>query len=545
MTEVYPRAMLADLARSGLTAADANRMQLKFELFPVKDSTAAKMRMVESYRIPYSAPDGTSWAPRWKLLEAYRAKGDKHDRKYMQLPNTPPHLYLPPYFEWSKITNDVEQDLWIVEGEKKAAAVCKLGLPALAIGGVWNWLLDGSAIEDFALFNFQWRKSIILFDSDAEYKTQVHLARERLADTMLRFKSRASICHLPPLPGQAKTGADDFVVYHKAKAKLELLKLPRTELFIPTGYTATELAAAVLPKPNWVIPELIVSGLTVVAGPPKTGKSWLALMLGMMISAGTPGLGGTYKGRKGDVLYLALEDTYARLKARLARLQAAGYTLASSLHLHTSWPQSDHYGIEALEQFMIRYPHCKTVIVDTFVQMRARRSKDADLYQYDADTMGTFKRLADRHGVALILFHHLNKNTTAGIFDRFSGSSGLTGGADTLIALDPRTVNTAVLEIKGRDLAPQSIAIESDNGVWKVLGDAAVVATEERQTALFAALKNATEPMTLVDLRDATGQTRSAIYRALATMIAHGVVVRAGKTAYQLVNKAGVQEKKY
>lgn len=543
----YPRSMLDDLARSGLTAADADRMHLKYEPFPVVRTLGSKPQLVEAYRIPYQAPDGTDWPPRWKLLEPYRAKGDKHDRKYMQLPSTSPHFYLPPYFEWAKVANDPELALWFVEGEKKAAAICKLGLPALAIAGVWNWLVEGNAIEDFALFKFFWRQTYLLFDSDAEFKTQVHLARERLADLLIRFKSRAVLCHLPTLPGQTKTGADDFCVFHKAKAKAELLKLPLTHLFVPPGYNALELLNTKLPPPRWVIPNLLVSGLTVLAGPPKAGKSWFALTLALMVASGSSGFGGAYKAKQAEVLYIPLEDPDVRLQYRIARLKKAGLVVTSSLELRTTWPRSDHYGIEALEAWFMQHPRCRVAIIDTLVLMRAARTRDSDLYQYDADTMRTFKHLADRYGVAIVLVHHLNKNINAGIFDRFSGSSGLTGGADTLIAFDPKSVTDTVLEIKGRDLAPQSLMMFTDDGLWTVLGDAALVQAEGRQVALTTALKEATNPLTLVELRDLTGQSRQALFNALTSLIKQGLVVKTGRGSYQLTKliEAHRKERKY
>jgi hypothetical protein len=41
--------------------------------------------------------------------------------------------------------------------------------------------------------------------------------------------------------------------------------------------TAAELRRLVLPEPRWAVPGLIPEGVTILAGPPKVGKSWLAL----------------------------------------------------------------------------------------------------------------------------------------------------------------------------------------------------------------------------------------------------------------------------
>jgi RecA-family ATPase len=58
--------------------------------------------------------------------------------------------------------------------------------------------------------------------------------------------------------------------------------------------------------------ELLPEGLTILAGRPKCGKSWLALHIAMQVAAGGRTLESTPV-EPGPVLYLALEDTKRRL----------------------------------------------------------------------------------------------------------------------------------------------------------------------------------------------------------------------------------------
>ena len=74
-----------------------------------------------------------------------------------------------------------------------------------------------------------------------------------------------------------------------------------------------------LPPVRWTIPEILPEGLTLLAGKPKLGKSWLALSVALSIAAGGVALG-TQPVAKGDVLYLALEDNARRLQSRARRL---------------------------------------------------------------------------------------------------------------------------------------------------------------------------------------------------------------------------------
>ena len=54
-----------------------------------------------------------------------------------------------------------------------------------------------------------------------------------------------------------------------------------------TAYRADELMAVEFAAPNWAVPGLIAEGVTLLVGPPKVGKSWLALNLGVSLAAGT------------------------------------------------------------------------------------------------------------------------------------------------------------------------------------------------------------------------------------------------------------------
>ncbi|MGI8701240.1 MAG: AAA family ATPase [Nocardioidaceae bacterium] len=86
-----------------------------------------------------------------------------------------------------------------------------------------------------------------------------------------------------------------------------------------TSWTAAELMACEFPEPRWAVPGIIAEGVTLLAGAPKVGKSWLALGLGIAVATGGKALG-ALDVMEGDVLYLALEDPPRRLQDRLAKV---------------------------------------------------------------------------------------------------------------------------------------------------------------------------------------------------------------------------------
>ena len=75
------------------------------------------------------------------------------------------------------------------------------------------------------------------------------------------------------------------------------------------------LMNTVLPPIRFVISQLLPQGLHVLAGAPKVGKSWLALWLCLQTAKGEPVW--TFPTAGGAVLYLCLEDSYARIQRRL------------------------------------------------------------------------------------------------------------------------------------------------------------------------------------------------------------------------------------
>ena len=83
----------------------------------------------------------------------------------------------------------------------------------------------------------------------------------------------------------------------------------------PKVFSLQELLSWELPPTRWAIPEILPEGLTLLAGKPKLGKSWLALSAALSIASGGVALG-TQPVIRGDVLYLALEDNARRLQAR-------------------------------------------------------------------------------------------------------------------------------------------------------------------------------------------------------------------------------------
>jgi hypothetical protein len=121
-----------------------------------------------------------------------------------------------------------------------------------------------------------------------------------------------------------------------------------------TTWNAVELMAVSFPEPTWAVPGIIAEGVTLLAGPPKVGKSWMSLGLGLSIAAGLPALG-SIAVEAGPVLYLALEDTPRRLQSRM-RTVLAGRPAPSTLTLDTYCPPLPNGGDQYIAGWLDETP---------------------------------------------------------------------------------------------------------------------------------------------------------------------------------------------
>jgi hypothetical protein len=240
--KVLQNRMLSDLKKSGLSQVDAKKLMYK----PI--DAKALSELVErpvgpGYEIPYADFKGkfTSFS-RYKLFDSLILK--TYEMRYWQPPKSPPKLYIPTLIDWEKVLDDQELEVWITEGEKKAAALSALGVPCLAVSGVWAWqskrLHQHLVPELKALCP---RPFVLCFDSDVDENVSVKGALSALAITIERLGSTIRVCTLPTFKRGAKVGLDDFLVHYKKLALQRLTELEKEPLGLSVALQAlnTEL----------------------------------------------------------------------------------------------------------------------------------------------------------------------------------------------------------------------------------------------------------------------------------------------------------------
>lgn len=284
--------------------------------------------------------------------------------------------------------------------------------------------------------------------------------------------------------------------------------------------TAAELAVKTFPEPKEVVPGILVEGATILAGPPKIGKSWLALDIAIAIAESGLALG-ALEVEGGDVLYLALEDGERRLQKRLKTL-LGDEPPPHRLHLATTWPAFDQGGRDALEEWIGTHPDTRLVIVDTLKRVRPRQQRGASVYSEDYDAVAPLADLARRKGICILIVHHTRKLIAEDAMDRVSGSTGLTGAADAVLVLRrARGERTATLMIMGRDIEEQELALHWRAPRWELLGDAHEHQRSAGRQAILGVLRQS-GPLGPKEISEILGRNRATIRWLLRQMTESG-----------------------
>ncbi|MGW5099180.1 AAA family ATPase [Streptomyces sp. NPDC004100] len=237
-----------------------------------------------------------------------------------------------------------------------------------------------------------------------------------------------------------------------------------------TAWTADQLMAAHFPEPKWAVPGILAEGVSVLAGPPKVGKSWLSLGLGLSVAAGGRAFD-SVPVQGGPVLYLALEDTPRRLQTRMGKL-LGGQPAPAGLTLVTECPPFPQGGTEAIAQWLERNSDARMVVIDVFAKMRGQAPAGISAYDADYVAVGYAKRLADHYGVAVVLVHHVRKAGSEDFLTEVSGTNGIAGAADaTLVLKRARGQADGILHVTGRDVdeAEYALSFQPASGAWHLL----------------------------------------------------------------------------
>jgi RecA-family ATPase len=300
--------------------------------------------------------------------------------------------------------------------------------------------------------------------------------------------------------------------------------------------TAEALRTKQFAAPQIILPGLICEGVTIFAGKPKTGKSWLALDVCIAMTSDRFTLG-TLRPKQGDVLYLALEDSERRLQRRVDRLSSSiSDTWPARLKLTTEWRRLDEGGLEDLIEWCDSVTEPRLIVIDTLAKVRSTKARMKAAYDLDYQSIAGLQDIAKQRGIAIVVIHHTRKADADDAFDTVSGTLGLTGAADAILVLQKRS-GSITLHACGRDIEDSETALQFNKETcrWTVLGSAAEVHRSNERSRIISALAGAEDGLAIKEIMSiAEFGNRSAVDVLLSRMVRDGEIDRLGRGLYKL-----------
>jgi hypothetical protein len=287
------------------------------------------------------------------------------------------------------------------------------------------------------------------------------------------------------------------------------------------------LSSQVFPRLRYAVDGLVPEGLTLLIGPPKAGKSWLALGLLLAVASGGIALSAIQAGPARRVLYLALEDGDRRMQDRCRALLGKDEVIPAEFAYQTRILPGAI--LATITAWMRRYPDTAMIVVDTLGKVMPQAQMGESAYQRDYRVGSDLKQLADDHpGLAVVVLHHDRKAASEDFVDSVSGTHGLAGAADTIVVLvRKRQAADGSLLVTGRDVPENEYALTMTDGkTWQLaaadLSEAASVARQRSEAAT---------------LSDKSGGVLALVNRHPGGIAASDVVDVFGKDAHQYLGR--------
>jgi len=333
-----------------------------------------------------------------------------------------------PYGLWQPVTWD--QGLVLAEGETDAMALWSAGVPALGIPGasmvskmVSKWIDHLPA------------KVWVAVDQDDVGSGFLRDAQATLGD-----KFRGALA--PPEPYKDICAWMKGVGLEKFKVDVrEALKVAHKvdTAFTPAHrvWTLKELMATEIEAPRLIIPGVLPSGVTILVGSPKAGKSMLAANLAYAHSLGSKALG-SLQAEKGKVLYLDLEPSEYVAKDRWDTIMGDDPQPNDDIEICFEWDRMDEGGLAQLEAHLRHDADISLVVIDLLslfwpVDKNAYGGENA--YHRETKIMQEFTRVSRIYDAAIILVHHtkkMNMGLEMDPLNQISGTNAMGGKADTV-----------------------------------------------------------------------------------------------------------------
>ena len=304
-----------------------------------------------------------------------------------------------------------------------------------------------------------------------------------------------------------------------------------------------EVMGTEYPDTPMIVPGILPTGLVLMAGEPKAGKSYA--MMNLAIAAATGGCvwSAKYVEQATNVLYVAYESDYNEIKERTNQI-TGGRDVPDNLYfveMDTSLSELrlDAGGIGMIGDYVTNHD-IGLVIVDTWQRARPDTSgHKGNAYERDSDILAPVQTMTKLLGITTVLVHHTRKGIDVdNPFNEISGSAGFQAIPDAMMLMK-REEDYNRLWIRGRRMMDAEYGVTIDvamPGVVKLfeLDDVSrnTNVTPVNQQILNVFAEHGVR--SVAEVATELGKSEDSVKQAVYRMIRSGDLERAGRGRFQI-----------
>ena len=295
------------------------------------------------------------------------------------------------------------------------------------------------------------------------------------------------------------------------------------------SYSVFELLNMDIAPVKRFIPNLLPSGLTILAGPPKIGKSFFCWNMALAIATGGIAFSSIDLERSYNVTYLSLEDPPALLKDRLELISPDQKPVNLHIIHDLHRKKLDTVGLKMLEAHLDKTAS-EFLIVDTWKHVAPHLDTKGTSYDVDYESLIPIQQFAHRRNMGIVLVTHTRKAADIdNVFNQIQGSVGMQASCDTLMMLSHDS-GAKTLHLSGRRIPTDQFALTINNGIWQLEGNAQEYQRSELRKKIIDILKEAGDNgLSIDDFEELTDKNRNTLKSVLRRMVNDGEILQPKK----------------
>lgn len=254
---------------------------------------------------------------------------------------------------------------------------------------------------------------------------------------------------------------------------------------------------------RWLVDRVwLQAGTGMLAGMPKTGKTWVAIDMAVSVASGTPFLG-KYPTQQGPVVIYSPEGPDEELDERIHQVAVRRGLDENDLPLHII-DSHQLFLNSTLDQQDIRLMAEKVQPVLTIFDPLVECFNGNENHNEEVNLMARFlTKLAKEASTAIMLTHHMQKSGK-----QIRGASALEAFGDSYIYISRSKIGRVYMEFVQRHAAPADpvdleLTTVDGNTCYRVIESAPEEKPESLKDRILAFLKTQTEPLSLRKIREA------------------------------------------